>query len=303
MKLKTAKPTSEVDLKELFGTLAEKYGQVFMHDFGESGVFIFKALGRKDFKDLLETDAISDFDKEEVICEQCVLYPQNYDFENCEEAGLPTELCKLILDKSMLKDSSQLSKAIHYYRDKMYTDLDEQITNVIHEAFPEFTIEEISNWDVIRTADYMARAEYILHNLRGVPMVPVQEVAQEESMNVPTPAPRQEQIMSMQERFQPVQQREAPQPVDAVSRTQIPDAHLPEHKRKLTPEKLRELQAKFPQINWAHDSVTTQGVEKAFSSSHNIDTSAFANRALDGSDDIARQEDLPEAMRSRFKVL
>lgn len=296
MKLKTSanKPASEVDLKELFGDFTEKYKQVFMHDFGESGVFIFKALGRKDFKDLLDTDVVSDFDKEEIICEQCVLYPQNYDFENCEEAGLPTELCKLILEKSLLKSSDQLSKAIHYYRDKMATDLDEQITNVIHEAFPEFTIEEISNWDVIKTADYMARSEYILHNLRGVPIVPVEQVpAQQE---VPQQNERQ---MSMQERFQPVERREAPQPPQKPAQQTQP---VKPGREKLTPEKLRELQMKFPGIDWAHDSVMTQGVEKAFSKNLSVDTTAVADRDLSGGGKFT-QDDLPEAMRSRFKVI
>lgn len=299
MKLKTTsiKPASEVDLKELFGDLTEKYKQVFMHDFGESGVFIFKALGRKDFKDLLDTDAVSDFDKEEIICEQCVLYPQNYDFENCEEAGLPTELCKLILEKSLLKSSDQLSKAIHYYRDKMATDLDEQITNVIHEAFPEYTVEEIGNWDVIRTADYMARAEYILHNLRGVPIVPVQEVPEQTAQQ---PAQREEEQMSMQERFQPVQQREAPQP--PIQQAQPKTQPMKPGRERLTPEKLRELQAKFPQIDWAHDSVMTKGVEKAFSPNLSVDTTAVADRDLSRGSKFT-QEDLPEAMRSRFKVI
>lgn len=183
------KQQASVDLKKLFEDFSEKYDQVFMESV-EDQVFIFRALGRKDFKDLVESKAVNDCAKEEIVCEICTLYPENYDFENCDEAGLPTELCRLILDHSLLKSSDQLQKAIHYFRDKLNDDLDEQITCVIHEAFPEYSVEEIGNWDVVKTADYMTRAEYILHNLRGVPIAPVQPVQKEEE--------------NFNDRFQPV---------------------------------------------------------------------------------------------------
>ena len=297
MKVKTgraeAKHDNTVDLKLLFEKFSDEYDQVFMESVDDQ-VFIFKALGRKDFKDLVDSKAVNDCAKEEIVCEICTLYPENYDFENCDEAGLPTELCKIILDHSLLKSSDQLQKAIHYFRDKLNESLDEQITCVIHEAFPEHTIEDISNWDVVKTADYMTRAEYILHNLRGVPLTPVQQVPAEEE--------------PFDERFQPAPQQN---PLDDRSKDAQP--HKPAMKSKpkmekgrknsLTPEKLRELMAKTPDdvapIDWTHDSVTMNGISALQGQS--FDDRPIAEIPMDGSED--GENAIPLALRNRFKVI
>lgn len=296
-----AKP---VDIKELYENYLEKYGQVFIEDYGDSGTFIFKMLGRKDFKQLRDTDAVSNCDKEEIICEQCVLYPENYDFANCDEAGLPTKLAQSIIEKSMFKNSDQLTNAIHYYRDKLRDDLDEQITCIIHEAFQEFSIEEISNWDVIKTADYYVRAEYILNSLRGVPLIATE----------PSPDAEPKQNYTSKKKQSPQKQRTPKEKLKHVDMGNIEDRTDETHSKKikkqetkpiknkkevLTPEKLAELQAKFPGIDWAHDAVSERGMD-AFRVSE-IDDCSYAERALDGSD--ATNDELPEAMRSKFKVI
>lgn len=208
MKLNTARTEHKepVDLKELLSDFADKYDSVFIEDFGDDGIFIFTSLGRKDYREIIETEELSDASKEEVICERCTLYPKNYDFGDCENAGLPTQLAKIIVEKSLLKAGEQLTKAIHYCRDKFANSLDDQISCVIHEAFPEFTFEEISNWDVVKTADYMVRAEYTLHNLRGVPITPVQQTSQEEyeAMQAKQQTQPQQRPQRMEERFKPL---------------------------------------------------------------------------------------------------
>lgn len=285
------------DLNEIYGQFAEEYDQVFMQKVCDE-VFIFKPLGRKDFKQLLDIEAIDDCDKEEVVCETCTLYPKNYDFENCEMAGLPTELCKVILDKSLLKDSKQLQEAIHFFRDKLNNDLNEQITCIIHEAFPEYTIEEISNWDVIKTADYMTRAEYILHNLRGVPLTPVQ-------METPDTTVDMSEFRELPPQ-QPVR-REAPRPAGSQPPASAQAEKEPVHNDgkvlhkgdKLTPQRLAELQRLYPDINWAADSVRMQGVA-ALRNQH-FDDRPIAEIPTDGSED--GQEAIPEALRNRFKVI
>lgn len=303
MKVKmTGVEQSPVDLNELYGQFAEENGQVFMEKVCEE-VFIFKPLGRKDFRQLLDLDTIDDCDKEEVVCETCTLYPKNYDFENCEQAGLPTELCKLILERSLLKSSDQLQKAIHFFRDKLNNDLNEQITCIIHEAFPEYTIEEISNWNVIKTADYMTRAEYILHNLRGVPLTPVQMETPDTTVDMsefrelpPEQAPvRREAPRPPQQRTaatQPAAQAEAPEPVHN-------DGKVLHKGDKLTPQRLAELQRLYPDINWAADSVRMQGVS-ALKNQH-FDDRPIAEIPTDGSED--GQDAIPEALRKRFKVV
>ena len=66
------KQQESVDLKRLFEEFSEKYNQVFIESVDDQ-VFIFRALGRKDFKELVETKAVNDCAKEEIVCETCVL--------------------------------------------------------------------------------------------------------------------------------------------------------------------------------------------------------------------------------------
>ena len=284
MKLSSTPRRQEpVDLKDLYTKYVEQYDHVFIEDFGESGTFIFKTMGRKDFRELMESEAINNYLKEEVVCETCVLYPENYDFGNCEEAGLPTQLCKKIIERSMLKDSSQLEKAIHYCRDQLAKNLEDQITCVIHEAFPEYSIEEISNWDVIKTAEYMTKSEYILNNLRGVPLVPVQQVPETEVQQTSTYQERKPR-QSMEDRFKKI------------------DSNRPitnNDKHRLTPEKLVELERKFPEIDWRNDNVSKEGVSAL--QGQYFDSKSFAERSND--DYVAHQEDIPEALRHKFKVI
>lgn len=295
------KQQESVDLKRLFEEFSEKYNQVFIESVDDQ-VFIFRALGRKDFKELVETKAVNDCAKEEIVCETCVLYPENYDFENCDEAGLPTELCKIILDHSLLKSSEQLQKAIHYFRDKLNEDLDEQITCVIHEAFPEYSVEEIGNWDVVKTADYMTRAEYILHNLRGVPLTPVQQVPKEEPSfdDRFQPAP---QVNPLEDRSMDAPKPSAPEKKAVKPKMKKGEKPQQDKKSTLTMEKYRELMAKTPDdvapIDWLHDSVAQNGVSAL--QGQFFDDRPIAEIPADGSED--GEEAIPLALRNRFKVI
>lgn len=318
MKMKTGgmakQQPHEVDLKELYEQYLDKYNQVFMQDFGEAGVFIFKSLGRKDFRELRDSDAINDYAKEEIICEQCVLYPKGFDFENCEEAGLPTQLANLILEKSLLKSSDQLAKAIHYFRDKLWDTTDEQLTCIIHEAFPEYSIEEIANWDVMRTAEYMTKAEYILHKLRGIPLtdsqgneveyIPVSERQAQNAMDAPQLPDMP--MQPMEERFAKVDSATPmaakPNRNDILKPKNQPvhnDGKVLHKDDVLTPQKLRQLQQLYPDIDWARDSVSMKGVSALKNQS--FDDRPIAEIPTDDSEEGMNA--IPEALRNRFKVI
>jgi hypothetical protein len=267
----------QVDVKELYFKYSDEYHSVFIEDFGEDGVFIYHSLGRSDYRNLVEDDNTSLAEKEEIICESCVLYPEDFDFENCDNAGLPSKLARSILEKSLLTNENSLQNTLHYFRDKLQNSINEQISCAIHEAFPEFEIAEIDNWDIAQTCEYMAKAEFILHNLRGVPLNPVaQEIPQE-----PPPPPKQNQKTAA-----PVTQ-------------EIGEENMPyKPKQKLTPEKMAELQRRFPTIDWANDSAN-QGI-KGFLKK---DVDARDRFELNMEKPRSGQEWLPEAMRDRFKVI
>lgn len=129
-------------------------------------------------------------------------------------------------------------------------DLDNQITCVINEAFPQFDIEEIEQWDIEKTTKYMSRAEWKLHNLRGIPFVDQSENMESfyEAVN-PEPEP--------QRTAQPVQ----PTPKEAAP-TRDKTLRGGDKNEKMTPEKLAEMKAfqeKFPELNVFGDTILTEG--------------------------------------------
>jgi hypothetical protein len=134
-------------------------------------MFIFRAIGREEYKQLLEENLeLCDF--QERICKEAVLYPEGYDFSQ-GLAGIAEVLSNAIIDVSGLH-SQQAQQLLEKYRQEMNI-LDYQADCIIHEAFPEFSLEEIQSWSVRKLMYYLSRAEWILMNLRGVPIVPATE--------------------------------------------------------------------------------------------------------------------------------
>ena len=156
-----------IDYTSLYIDLCSKYRNVFIVKIADT-VYIYRAIGRSEYREIMEDRRFSDIQKEELICTQCLLYPDpdTYSWDD-KNAGIPTELMKAILTDSYL-DSLDRRKNLHdYYRSEMY-DLDNQITCIISEAFPNIDIEEIESWDVEKTTKYLSRAEWKLHNMRGL---------------------------------------------------------------------------------------------------------------------------------------
>ena len=163
-----------IDITSLFLRFSDEYRNVFILQL-ENNVMIYRAIGRKAYKDILLNKELTDLQKEEVICRECLLYPNpdTFDWENCD-AGIPTQLRKAILKNSYLESIEDRELLKKYYRSEMY-DLDNQITCMINEAFPNIDIEEIENWDVEKTMKYFTRAEWKLHNLRGISFIDPEE--------------------------------------------------------------------------------------------------------------------------------
>ena len=163
-----------IDITSLFLRFSDEYRNVFILQL-ENNVMIYRSIGRKAYKDILLNKELTDLQKEEVICRECLLYPNpdTFDWENCD-AGVPTQLRKAILKNSYLESIEDRELLKKYYRSEMY-DLDNQITCMINEAFPNIDIEEIENWDVEKTIKYFTRAEWKLHNLRGISFIDPEE--------------------------------------------------------------------------------------------------------------------------------
>lgn len=221
----------KLDLSKLIDRFKEEYKNIYLYQF-EDQVFIYRAVGRKEYTDLALKDSIGDEEKEEQLCKICTLFPKNYDFENCEEAGLPTLLANEIIENSYLSKENR-DRVMAYYRNEMYN-LDNQINCIILSAFPHLRLEEIENWDVVTANKYLSRAEWILHNIGGIPL----READEQSDYV---YQKENAVTEEITDDQPIKNTGA-KPVKKAGKT------------TMTPQKLAELKAKYPDIDWENDS-------------------------------------------------
>lgn len=236
---------NSIDFSTIVAELEKKYRNIFWTIF-EGEAYIYKALGRRDFKKIVSNESLSIEDKKDEIIKACIVYPEDFDIDDCI-AGVINVLYSKIIEISYLDNEESRTNVIEYYRQDMYS-LDNQITCLINEAFPNFDIEEIENWDLERTAKYLSRAEYKLQNFRGFEFNEAyfQGTAPGEFSEEQTEEPIEEAIEEIQSK-----------------------------KEKMTPEKLRQLQAQFPEIDWANDAVAKGGIDAMGDS---VDTTAPALR-------------------------
>ncbi|HDR7632488.1 MULTISPECIES: tail chaperonin [Bacillus] len=77
-------------------------GEVYLTEFDEENIFVWRPIKRKEYKDIAKIPNADNFYKEERICEKAVLFPANYGFMQMTngKAGIPTLLHELVLEKS-----------------------------------------------------------------------------------------------------------------------------------------------------------------------------------------------------------
>ena len=227
MRVSNDNTSSNIDYISIIEQFKEQYRLVYWETLYDT-IYIYRPLGRKEYKDILMNEQLNDLDKEDEIVRTCLLFP-SFDLIENSEAGLITNLCQIIIKNSYMEDLNMSFKLINYYRQEMY-ELSNQINCIINEAFPSYDIEEIENWDVDRMAKYLSRAEWKLQNFRG------QEFSKE-YFDVLTPKEENQNDNDILK--------------DTKDNTN--------NKEKMTPEKLAELKAKFPEIDWEHDSIIQNG--------------------------------------------
>ena len=245
MKLKN-EANNTIDLSELLERFKGSYKNIYIFQF-ENQVFIYHSVGRRDYKNLVFDKSLSEAEKEELLCSICTLFPPKYNFSDCEEAGLPTRLAEEIVKNSYLT-SDDRSRVLAYYREEM-EDTDNQINGIILSAFPTLDLEEVENWDVATAAKYLSRAEWMLHNINGVPF-------KEQQGYVATEEITDEAISG-----------------GMIKSSASKKAVSHSGQAKLTPEKLAELKAKYPTIDWEHDAVAMYGID-GIKNQPEVDTSA-----------------------------
>jgi hypothetical protein len=78
-----------------------QYGEIYLTEFEEE-IFIWRALIRKEYKEVMKVETKDNFYKEERICERVVIYPSGYNFMAMTKgkAGIPTLIAELVMEKS-----------------------------------------------------------------------------------------------------------------------------------------------------------------------------------------------------------
>ena len=235
-----------VDVIQKLRELEEQYRSIYWTHI-EGDLYIYKPIGRKDYREIVGSE-MSIEDKKDELIKKCILFPEDFDIDDMV-AGMIDVLFEKIIDISYLDSEESRAGVIEYYRQEMYN-LDNQITCIINEAFPQFDIEDIENWDVEKTAKYLSRAEWKLQNFRGFQF--------------------NEEYFDYGQAYSQVEQEEVQE--QQVNTNE--DANKPT-KEKLTPEKLRQLKAQFPEIDWENDAIMRGGVDAMADS---VDTMAPALR-------------------------
>lgn len=157
------KRQEEADFDAIVKDLMAKYEVVFFADIGDYN-FIYRPLNRKEYKNIVLNTQLQEIEKEDEIIESTLLYPNNIDFDEVE-AGIPSLLYEQILENSFLR-ADQILGLLNTFRDQL-NEIDSQMTCIIAEAFPNYKIEEIEKWDMIKFCKIFTKAEYNLTTFRN----------------------------------------------------------------------------------------------------------------------------------------
>ena len=153
-----------LDLDTLIEDAFQKYDAVFFSEI-DGYFFAYRPLGRKEYKDIYNNVNLSDLDKQDAICNTVLIYPEEFDFDDCV-AGVPNKLYLDIIEKSCLDPESM------YYLLNMNREEAEQLGSemacIIAEAFPSYTLDEIEAWNNFKFMKVYAQAEWVLVNIRGI---------------------------------------------------------------------------------------------------------------------------------------
>ena len=159
---------AELDFDNLVKDLIAQYGTIFFANI-DNNFFIYKPLSRKDYKAIVENNELTNIEKEDEVCAMTILWPEDIDWDDIE-AGIPSKLYEEILKNSFLDSPESIAHLIDIYREELET-LDTQMSCIISEAFPNYDIEEIENWDMIKFCKIFSRAELKLKNLRNLDLM------------------------------------------------------------------------------------------------------------------------------------
>lgn len=248
MKLESEKKVDSIDISEMIYELEQKHRLVYW-TFINNEIYVYKPLGRRDHKRILTDENLDEIDKEDEVILTCLLYPdpKTLDLENMLE-GVASKLVRTIIENSYLDSLETRANVLNYYRGEMFNS-DNQITCLIHEAFPQHDIEDIENWSIDQTAKYLSRAEWILQNLRGLNMnYDLVDQMQQEAIAKEKIANGEVDPEKVIEDFN--NPKEQPQ-----------EKQQSKQNKKSSIQSMEDLRRMFPEADWGVDTIATEGIE------------------------------------------
>lgn len=246
MKMESEKKVSTIDISEMIAEFEEKYRLVYW-TFINNEIYVYKPLGRRDHKRILTDEEMDEIDKEDEVILSCLLYPdpETIDLDNMLE-GVASKLVETIIENSYLDSLETRANVLNYYRGEMY-DSDNQVTCLIHEAFPQHDIEEIENWSIDQTAKYLSRAEWILQNLRGL------------NMNYDLVDQMQQEAIAKQKIANgEVDPKEV---IEDYNKQQVQPQPAAKKQNESSIQSMNDLRRMFPEVDWGNDTIATEGIE------------------------------------------
>ena len=90
---------NETDFMNMINEFQDKYEEVYWNTI-EGQVFVYRPLGRLEYKEVLNSDT-TDIEKEDIVCKACLLYPENFDFDEWIGDYLNNELDSVYSDANV----------------------------------------------------------------------------------------------------------------------------------------------------------------------------------------------------------
>lgn len=161
-----------------------QFGEVFLVEVEEDN-YLFRTLTRSEYQEILQVSDDKDM-AEELICQLAVIYPAGLNFAT-GDAGLPSLIAPSVVNESGFGEMNKSHMYFHMYRQRMDS-FEMQAEAAIQAAFPNITEEEMQTWTVEKLMRTLAKAEWILKNVKGYP-IEFQDMTQKQEGEEQEPAP------------------------------------------------------------------------------------------------------------------
>jgi hypothetical protein len=153
--------------------LEKTYGDIFQTDILEY-TFYWRELTQEEY-DRASRLLNNEEEVDEYICKVCVVKP-DFDFTKCY-AGIPNTLSRAILNQSGFVEGYG-KEMLEIHRMQVANNFENQIAPIICTAFPTLDLEQVEGWPVSKQVRYLAKAEWVLKNIHGIPLTIGEEQSQ-----------------------------------------------------------------------------------------------------------------------------